>query len=90
MFATSSRASSSAGSIGLPVRAESRERAGGDVGQQRDEQAAQAALVLDGSDQVEGVGAVQQPARTDLTVTDRGSGDLWLLPRIEAGRDGLQ
>ena len=46
MFAASSSASNSDGSIGRPLCAEQREGAGGDVGHERCEQALQAALVI--------------------------------------------
>ena len=63
MFAASSSASSSGGSIGLAGLGGALERAGGDVGDQGGEQAAQAALFVRRRDQVQRVCAGEQPLR---------------------------
>ena len=65
-------------------------RAGDDVGDERGEQAAEASLVVGGRDDVERVGAAEQPVGADPGFAHRRAGDLRLLPGVERGRDRLQ
>ena len=90
MLQTSSRASSSAGSIGRPVLALRSYAPATMCGDERGEQAAEAALVVGGRDEVEGVGAVEQPVGADPRFAHGRAGDLRFLPGVERGRDRLQ